>query len=79
VLGPAGASACARANDRAMRSGVDVATAAVQLHGGYGYMAEFAVERLMRDAISARARGRRRSGDRILASSILGPAAAAAA
>src|SRR3954449_4114670 len=35
-----------RASDMAMR----IATEAVQLHGGYGYIKEFRVERLMRDA-----------------------------
>ena len=35
-----------RATDLAMR----IATEAVQMHGGYGYIREFRVERLMRDA-----------------------------
>ena len=35
-----------RASDLAMR----IATEAVQLHGGYGYIADYRVERLMRDA-----------------------------
>ena len=35
-----------RASDLAMR----IATDAVQLHGGYGYIKDYAVERLMRDA-----------------------------
>jgi alkylation response protein AidB-like acyl-CoA dehydrogenase len=35
-----------RAADVAMR----IATDAVQLHGGYGYIKEYRVERLMRDA-----------------------------
>jgi alkylation response protein AidB-like acyl-CoA dehydrogenase len=35
-----------RASDLAMR----IATEAVQLHGGYGYIKEFRVERLFRDA-----------------------------
>ena len=35
-----------RASDLAMR----IATEAVQLHGGYGYIKEFRVERLLRDA-----------------------------
>jgi alkylation response protein AidB-like acyl-CoA dehydrogenase len=34
------------ASDTAMR----VTTDAVQLHGGYGYMAEYVVERYMREA-----------------------------
>jgi len=35
-----------KASDTAMR----VTTDAVQLHGGYGYMAEYTVERYMREA-----------------------------
>jgi acyl-CoA dehydrogenase len=35
-----------RASDLAMR----IATDAVQLHGGYGYIKEYTVERLLRDA-----------------------------
>jgi alkylation response protein AidB-like acyl-CoA dehydrogenase len=35
-----------RASDLAMR----MATEAVQMHGGYGYCADYRVERLMRDA-----------------------------
>jgi alkylation response protein AidB-like acyl-CoA dehydrogenase len=35
-----------RASDLAMR----MATEAVQMHGGYGYVRDFRVERLMRDA-----------------------------
>jgi alkylation response protein AidB-like acyl-CoA dehydrogenase len=35
-----------RASDLAMR----IATEAVQMHGGYGYVRDFRVERLMRDA-----------------------------
>ena len=35
-----------RASDLAMR----MTTEAVQMHGGYGYIAEYRVERLMRDA-----------------------------
>lgn len=34
---------------------IDVAAAAVQSHGGYGYMAEYVVEGLLRDAVSLRA------------------------
>lgn len=39
-------SACDRA--------IDVAAAAVQSHGGYGYMADYPVEALLRDAVSIR-------------------------
>ncbi|MEQ1614241.1 MAG: acyl-CoA dehydrogenase family protein, partial [Hyphomicrobiaceae bacterium] len=35
-----------RASDLAMR----IATEAVQMHGGYGYIRDYRVERLMRDA-----------------------------
>ena len=35
-----------RASDLAMR----IATDAVQLHGGYGYIKDYTVERLLRDA-----------------------------
>ncbi|WP_456575852.1 acyl-CoA dehydrogenase family protein [Blastococcus sp. SYSU D00820] len=34
---------------------VDVAAGALQSHGGYGYLAEYPVERLLRDAVSLRA------------------------
>lgn len=34
---------------------VSVAATAVQSHGGYGYLAEYGVERLLRDAVSLRA------------------------
>lgn len=34
---------------------VSVAAAAIQSHGGYGYLAEYGIERLLRDAISLRA------------------------
>jgi alkylation response protein AidB-like acyl-CoA dehydrogenase len=34
----------------ASRVAMEVSTEAVQVHGGYGYVKEFHVERLMRDA-----------------------------
>jgi alkylation response protein AidB-like acyl-CoA dehydrogenase len=34
---------------------IDTSAAAVQSHGGYGYLAEYGVERLLRDAVSLRA------------------------
>ena len=34
----------------ASETAMDVTTKAVQLHGGYGYTREYAVERMMRDA-----------------------------
>lgn len=39
----------------ATRTAVAVTYSAIQLHGGYGYMAEYGVEKLARDAISLRA------------------------
>jgi len=45
-IGPEASMLKMRASDLAMR----VATEAVQLHGGYGYIKEYRVERLMRDA-----------------------------
>lgn len=34
---------------------IDVASSAIQSHGGYGYLQEYEVERLLRDAVSLRA------------------------
>jgi alkylation response protein AidB-like acyl-CoA dehydrogenase len=51
-----GAVAAATAAAAAAESVVSVAVDAVQLHGGYGWTTEYPVERLMRDAASARAR-----------------------
>lgn len=48
-------SVAALAADTAARAAVRAAYSAIQLHGGYGYMAEYGVERLARDAISLRA------------------------
>jgi alkylation response protein AidB-like acyl-CoA dehydrogenase len=70
-----GAARAARSAILAARAAVAVAVAAVQLHGGYGYMTDFPVERLMRDAISARARTCTLTGIRLIASSVLGPPA----
>lgn len=39
----------------ATEAAVSVAFSAIQLHGGYGYMTEYGVERLARDAVSLRA------------------------
>ncbi|MET0885541.1 MAG: acyl-CoA dehydrogenase family protein, partial [Mycetocola sp.] len=33
---------------------IDVASAALQVHGGYGYLKEYSPERLLRDAVSLR-------------------------
>jgi alkylation response protein AidB-like acyl-CoA dehydrogenase len=40
---------------RACSAAVQVALHAIQLHGGYGYISEYPVERLLRDAVSLRA------------------------
>ena len=45
-FGMAASVAKLRASDLAMR----ITTEAVQLHGGYGYIQDYRVERLMRDA-----------------------------
>lgn len=39
----------------ACEAAVEVAAAAIQSHGGYGYLAEYGVERRLRDAVSLRA------------------------
>jgi alkylation response protein AidB-like acyl-CoA dehydrogenase len=39
----------------ACESAIDACAAAVQSHGGYGYLTEYPVERLLRDAVSLRA------------------------
>lgn len=54
-LGPRSAPDCALASRDAVRGAVAVTTAAVQLHGGYGYLAEYQVEGMLRDAVSLRA------------------------
>jgi alkylation response protein AidB-like acyl-CoA dehydrogenase len=41
--------------DAACESAIDVAARSLQSHGGYGYMTDYPVERLLRDAISLRA------------------------
>lgn len=63
-------SACDRA--------IDVAAAAVQSHGGYGYMAEYPVEAMLRDAVSIRcaagaADAVRRAGDELAARFAVAP------
>jgi alkylation response protein AidB-like acyl-CoA dehydrogenase len=55
---------CARA--------IAVAAAAVQSHGGYGYLAEYDVERLLRDAISLRAATDSANGARMAAGALTG-------
>jgi alkylation response protein AidB-like acyl-CoA dehydrogenase len=41
--------------DAACESAIDACAGAVQSHGGYGYLTEYPVERLLRDALSLRA------------------------
>jgi alkylation response protein AidB-like acyl-CoA dehydrogenase len=73
VLDAAAGPLCAAAAQAAGAMAVAVTIDAVQLHGGYGYVCEYPVERLMRDAISVRARigGSRTTGSAI-ADSLLG-------
>ncbi|TCI96387.1 acyl-CoA dehydrogenase family protein [Aeromicrobium sp. IC_218] len=49
---PVDAHAAAR---EACEAAVDVAAAALQSHGGYGYLVEYPAERMLRDAVSLRA------------------------
>ncbi|MEV4734755.1 acyl-CoA dehydrogenase [Saccharopolyspora sp. NPDC049426] len=64
--------------DAACESAIDAAAGAVQSHGGYGYLTEYPVERLLRDAVSLRAAcdstSVRRSGALDLARSAKGSA-----
>lgn len=58
------------------RAAVDIAVDAIQVHGGYGYIDEYPVAGLLRDALSLRARGLpRRSGLAGLADARLGAGA----
>jgi alkylation response protein AidB-like acyl-CoA dehydrogenase len=65
----AAAAALAPAFDLA----IDVAAAGVQSHGGYGYMAEYLVEGLLRDAVSLRAACRATEAGRAAALALVGP------
>lgn len=49
------ATRAAAAHVLAVDAAIDVAGATVQIHGGYGYLREYGVERLVRDAVSLRA------------------------
>lgn len=64
--------------DAACEMAIDAAAKAVQSHGGYGYLTEYPVERLLRDAVSLRAAcdsaTARRTGALDLASSSKGSA-----
>ncbi|MQA11450.1 MAG: acyl-CoA dehydrogenase [Pseudonocardiaceae bacterium] len=55
VLEPARAGDVAGTLRSATSDAIEVATAAVQVHGGYGYLTEYRVEGLLRDAVSLRA------------------------
>ena len=55
ALGTAGPRRAARVARRAARGAVAVCLDAIQVHGGYGYVAGAPVERLLRDAVSLRA------------------------
>jgi alkylation response protein AidB-like acyl-CoA dehydrogenase len=65
-------TAAAATLDRVCDETVDVAAAAVQAHGGYGYMAEYAVEGLLRDAVSLRAAARAQDAARRGARGLVG-------
>jgi alkylation response protein AidB-like acyl-CoA dehydrogenase len=67
-LDPAAPAAALRS---ATEVAVQVATAGVQLHGGYGYLTDYPAERFLRDAVSLRAAAAsgavaRRGADRLL-------------
>lgn len=55
------------------RAAVDVTIDAIQVHGGYGYVDEYPVAGLLRDAVSLRARSSRRSSVARLADARFGP------
>jgi alkylation response protein AidB-like acyl-CoA dehydrogenase len=46
---PAATRLCAMAKRFVTDTGFDVANQALQLHGGYGYLAEYGVEKIVRD------------------------------
>jgi hypothetical protein len=54
-------ASCLELAATAGRAAVDVAVDAIQVHGGYGYIDEYPVAGLLRDALSLRARIPRRS------------------
>jgi alkylation response protein AidB-like acyl-CoA dehydrogenase len=68
---PAPVDAAAILADNCERA-VSVTAAAVQIHGGYGYLAEYGVERLVRDAISLRAATDADGGSRAAAALLAG-------
>jgi alkylation response protein AidB-like acyl-CoA dehydrogenase len=68
----AGAASCLEDNcERA----VSTAAAAIQTLGGYGYLAEYGVERILRDAVSLRAATAPAAGTRAAAAVRFGPSA----
>lgn len=70
VAGATGAPGAAVAP--AFEAAIDVAAAAVQSHGGYGYMAEYGVEGLLRDAVSLRAAVDATASARVAAGALAG-------
>jgi hypothetical protein len=46
---PGASQLCAMAKRLATDTGFDVANQALQLHGGYGYLAEYGIEKIVRD------------------------------
>ncbi|MFF0516847.1 acyl-CoA dehydrogenase family protein [Streptomyces sp. NPDC004250] len=50
-----GTTAASAALIQACEAAVDVSTASLQIHGGYGYLSEYPAERFTRDAVSLRA------------------------
>jgi alkylation response protein AidB-like acyl-CoA dehydrogenase len=46
---PSATQLCAMAKRFATDTGFEVANQALQLHGGYGYLAEYGVEKIVRD------------------------------
>jgi hypothetical protein len=46
---PGTTALCAMAKRLATDTGFDVANQALQLHGGYGYLAEYGIEKIVRD------------------------------
>jgi hypothetical protein len=64
---------CLEVAATAGRAAVDVAVDAIQVYGGYGYIDEYPVANLLRDALSLRARTPRRSSVSRLAAERFGP------
>lgn len=57
---------------RACDGAIDVAAAALQTHGGYGYLSEYPAERFLRDAVSLRAAVDVQSAARVGAADLVG-------